>query len=845
MSNALSNSSELQGQIPARVVHGPRGLCDFCELIEFDDDFQRRDHIFSRITRSVSHILLHQDCAFCWLTRQAITKPDVWDSKDEKWLITIGNFSGHLSFNVFELKKALQDCLRNIPSCVLGFEILDTPKRPDYFLSTVAPYMVQLLAPEYSHHQGRTKNSTYWRYYDFVGFKPSLQATDQAVLDYLPDNIFCARPITPLIDYGLLKGWLQLCHNLHVEKCRPAPLTPKERAKFRFRLIDVQKECIIDAPTRCEYTCLSYVWGKVQQPRLTATTFEKFYQAKALSFPRLDLPDTIRDAIIFCKEMRFGYLWCDSLCIVQDDPEDLLAHINSMDTRYRCATLTIVAAAGPDANSGLPGVRRPRKVTQNIVMVKGYELTTVPELPTFAIENSVWSRRAWTYQERRLSHRMIGFLPEQTYFCCQSTDTQIPIYEATVHDCDSRRPHTSEMVQQPPRSGRKHKIGKSVLGDMLTYTNMVEEYTARELTYESDILNAFSGMMASFDGLFNGRPNEWIFGMPTAALGWCLCWESAKERPPSPGDVVWHVIPAPTTRRLGYPSWSWAGWKTRVCMGAHHSPDAHARNTMSLITNEKDVESGILSLCAVNQRMHEEYGFHVAPHGTEDACDLQTGILKFTTSCAMLRVARGHTNEKGSRDPNKMRYRLTLPEDHEVHLGFIALDATWRDQAPDLLSFIVIHAVDPMRSTRRWYRKQKQRDQDRTSRSTLAAVTSSYHDQSASKVAGQEDESDAFEQPDTQNPPVRKKTYSIKDKGSSNSSDSDEPLFVPPGMRVERVNDCPDGEEGDDGISDIQIYLMCVEWIGGVAYRIQMAGGVRSPQDWMKAKPVERLVLLG
>lgn len=59
-----------------------------------------------------------------------------------------------------------------------------------------------------------------------------------------------------------------------------------------------------------------------------------------------------------------------------------------MDNIYRSASLTIVAAAGSDANAGLPDVRRPRTVTQHVAMVKGYELTTVPELPTFAIESS-------------------------------------------------------------------------------------------------------------------------------------------------------------------------------------------------------------------------------------------------------------------------------------------------------------------------------------------------------------------------------------------------------------------------------------------------------------------------
>lgn len=190
----------------SRAHHGPEGLCELCELVEFDDIFQEHGHYYSHTSRSVSHILAHQNCAFCWLIRRAIPKPDLWHSPPEKWIITLGNFAGHLGFNVFEFKKPLQNCLRKLPSCVIGFDIMDTADRPDHYLSTVAPYRVQLLAPEHSHHKGRTKTSTYWRYYNYVGLDSSFSSQDQMVLDSLPDSIFCARPIEPLVDYELLKG---------------------------------------------------------------------------------------------------------------------------------------------------------------------------------------------------------------------------------------------------------------------------------------------------------------------------------------------------------------------------------------------------------------------------------------------------------------------------------------------------------------------------------------------------------------------------------------------------------------------------------------------------------------
>lgn len=319
MSSEYPKSSEPARLVFAPVYQGPQDLCDLCQLIEFDEVFRYHGHIFSHTTRSISYILDHQDCAFCWLTRRAISKPDLWSLPEEKWIITLGNFSGQLSFPYFDFNKELQDCLRNIPSCVIGFEILNKSERPGYFLSTVAHYRVQLLAPEYSHQNGRTKNSTYWRYRNFAGFKPSFEPKDQAVLDHLPDSIFCARPIQPLLDYELLNGWLQLCHSLHTEKCRPTPLTTQERAKFHFRLIDVHRDCIVDALLQAEYVCLSYVWSRIQQPRLISSTFNDFHRQGGLSEGHLDLPNSIRDKVILCRTLHLKHLWCDSLCIMQDN----------------------------------------------------------------------------------------------------------------------------------------------------------------------------------------------------------------------------------------------------------------------------------------------------------------------------------------------------------------------------------------------------------------------------------------------------------------------------------------------------------------------------------------------
>lgn len=69
-------------------------------------------------------------------------------------------------------------------------------------------------------------------------------------------------------------------------------------------------------------------------------------QSRSLAKRRDALPATIRDAMNFTKGVGVRYLWVDSLCLVQDNHEELSQCCRLMATVYREAEFTIVAAAG-------------------------------------------------------------------------------------------------------------------------------------------------------------------------------------------------------------------------------------------------------------------------------------------------------------------------------------------------------------------------------------------------------------------------------------------------------------------------------------------------------------------
>jgi hypothetical protein len=190
---------------------------------------------------------------------------------------------------------------------------------------------------------------------------------------------FTGRIVLPLLNSLLVRNWLDRCAN-HAG-CQADHSS--EDFDFSFRLIDVQKGCLVEAPTDVRYVALSYVWGGVKQVMLNKTTRAYLEQEGSISDGGLKYPDgkymhlrpglegrviprTIRDAILLCRALNERYLWTDSLCILQDDEFqqasgawsnlDKMTQIPKMDIIYGASLLTIIAACGIDSNAGLPGV---------------------------------------------------------------------------------------------------------------------------------------------------------------------------------------------------------------------------------------------------------------------------------------------------------------------------------------------------------------------------------------------------------------------------------------------------------------------------------------------------------
>lgn len=80
------------------------------------------------------------------------------------------------------------------------------------------------------------------------------------------------------------------------------------------------------------------------------------------------------------------------------------------------------------------------------------------------------------------------------------------------------------------------------------YKDLLQEYTKRDLTYSSDAIYAFDGVLRSLE---SSSACTFHYGLPTCVFDWALCFLYMKQ-------------PPPISRRPGFPSWSWAGRKGEV-----------------------------------------------------------------------------------------------------------------------------------------------------------------------------------------------------------------------------------------------------------------------------------------
>ncbi|ROV90982.1 hypothetical protein VSDG_07683 [Cytospora chrysosperma] len=358
--------------------------------------------------------------------------------------------------------------------------------------------------------------------------------------------------MTPEINVDLLRNWMQSCDSQH-DKCR---LETPDIAEPRIRLVDVEGERVVSASLAEDYVALSYVWGPNTVPLLTRGTLPQYTALRGLRCSAI--PRTISDAIEVVKAIGKRYLWVDSLCILQDDARDKQQQLPIMDRIYSHADLVIIAAAGHDAHSGLPGVGKTEKrMLQHSDTIDGIDFVTAQPGVKQALEWTTWSSRGWTYQEAMLARRALIFTDTVVYWNCR--------------DAIWREDMTGESLGQDV----KHLLSanNSIWGHFAdqymkavcrtaVYSEHVAEFSTRSFKDERDVLWAFLGVLKLQAPRFQ---KGFIWGLPYERLDATLLWsENVRCRGVHQRDAHHAMVHGSRSYDIPYPSWSWLSTNTRV-----------------------------------------------------------------------------------------------------------------------------------------------------------------------------------------------------------------------------------------------------------------------------------------
>ena len=344
-----------------------------------------------------------------------------------------------------------------------------------------------------------------------------------------------------------MKSWLRECRENH-PYCSAShePFAPKRlldlgqtRNTRNLKLTQSQ-----DIPSASPvYVTLSHCWGS--NPELSMKTTTSNLEASMREILFASLPLTFQDAVQTTRDLGVRYLWIDSLCIIQDSPKDWEEEVAIMGQVYTRSLVTLTDAMSRNSDGGCRVKKDPTaKDNQPLDIVKGSKRIRI-----FARSpldwNEAWNKgplrkRAWTLQERQLSNGSLHF------------SENVLLWECQTSKASSELPWMQMKIEDPPpvlmlNDANENRVGSNSLAMREHWFSIVEDYSQRNLTRETDKLPALFGLVqtsaqsrgAYFAGLFR-------MDMPSALL-----WRS---RLPYSHDEIQPQRP----KRYRAPTWSWA-----------------------------------------------------------------------------------------------------------------------------------------------------------------------------------------------------------------------------------------------------------------------------------------------
>lgn len=365
------------------------------------------------------------------------------------------------------------------------------------------------------------------------------------------------------IGFELLRRMIDNCTSEHGSACGQKSKGLPDT--MELVVVDVHKMCLVTVDgSEVDFITLSYVWGTDPMVKTTKETFGHFQNPRSLV--EAGVSRVIQDAATVVQGLGKRYLWVDALCIIQDDEEHRLGQIRRMADIYGQSWLTIVALAGKNSNSPLPGVSHPRP--QLVEVVQGMPITGVLSRLSSNAHNQVYEQRAWTFQERLISRRCLYIGEHQAYLDCGYGETND--HEQILPQMDRYRWSLAIKFNSLGAAVRHmdklnisgfHETESFCITQLQRYCKIMSQYSSRELSFRSDIENAFLGIQDVLSYKLGWR---FVAGLSVGVLDWALLWlpHGQLQR------RKWHLH-ADDSTIISPPSWSWFGWLGKVSYAAY------------------------------------------------------------------------------------------------------------------------------------------------------------------------------------------------------------------------------------------------------------------------------------
>ncbi len=179
-------------------------------------------------------------------------------------------------------------------------------------------------------------------------------------------------------------------------------------------------------PEDGRYVALSHCWGYGGTPfATTRSTLQR--RMEGIDFQ--ELPKTFRDAVNIVRSLGLRHLWIDSLCIIQQDPDDWAAESAKMANVYHDAYLILGATSSPSDSLGFLGPRDlqdivylPLKTSASLCLQLlrpgSHRWTSSNGYGPDPLVSEPLTARAWCLQERYLAMRCLQYGSQQMFWEC-------------------------------------------------------------------------------------------------------------------------------------------------------------------------------------------------------------------------------------------------------------------------------------------------------------------------------------------------------------------------------------------------------------------------------------------